>query len=104
MLKIFITDDDRILRMGIKAIIIKNILDCEIVGEASNGSQALEFISNHEVDLLITDIKMPVMDGVELVKRIYASDFNIKIIVVSGFDEYKYVRETLKHGAVDYLL
>lgn len=103
-MKIYIADDDIILVKGLRAIIERNCPGFEVVGEGHNGLQALEDIEHLKPDLLITDIKMPVMDGVELVKRIKNLEDNIKIIVISGYDEYSYIRETLKHGAVDYLL
>lgn len=104
LLKILIADDDQIICRGLKAIIEKNTTDCEVIGEASDGEEALSAIQTLKPGLLITDIKMPVMDGVELVKNIRRLDLNIKIIVLSGFDEYRYVRETLKTGVMDYLL
>ena len=104
LLKILVADDDRIICKGLKAIIEKNTSDCKVVGEAVNGEEALSAIRDLKPDLLITDIKMPVMDGIELIKSIRRLDLKIKIIVLSGFDEYRYVRETLKTGVLDYLL
>lgn len=104
MLKVFIADDDVNIRGGLKAIIEDNAPECQIVGEAANGALTLEAIKEIRPDVLITDIKMPVMDGVELVKSINKLGLKLRIIVLSGFDEYKYVRETMKHGVIDYLL
>lgn len=103
-MKILIVDDDMIICRGLKAIIEKNTTDYEVVGEASDGEEALNDIIRLKPDLLVTDIKMPVMDGLELIKNIKRLGLDIKIIVLSGFDEYKYVRETLKTGVMDYLL
>ena len=104
MLKILIVDDDSIIRQGLRKIMEKKAPECEVVGEAADGETALDILMNRQVDLLVTDIKMPIMDGIELIKRIHELKIRIKIIVLSGFDEYKYVRESLKFGAVDYLL
>ena len=105
MLRILIADDDNIIRRGLKAIIEKNLTeDFFIVGEVSNGRAALDIASKEKIDLLITDIKMPVMDGIELIKEMSKLNISTKIMVLSGFDEYKYVRESLKNGAIDYLL
>lgn len=105
LFKILIADDDSIIRRGLKAIIEKNFPeDFSIAGDVSNGSDALDIISGEHIDLLVTDIKMPVMDGIELIKKISTMNIKTKIIVLSGFDEYKYVRESLKNGAIDYLL
>ena len=104
MLKILIADDDKIIRHGLRVIIENNAPEFLIVGEASNGEFALEAIKTLAPDILIVDIKMPVMDGMELIKSIKNLNIDIKTIVLSGFDEYRYIRETMKNGAVDYLL
>lgn len=104
-MKIVIADDDKIIRKGLKLIIANKIPgNSIIVREVSNGDEALELVKAGDCDLLITDMKMPVMDGITLIKEIATLGINIKIIVLSGFDEYKYVRESLKNGAIDYLL
>jgi two-component system response regulator YesN len=104
MLKIYIADDDRIIRRGLRAIIQNSSGEYEIVGEADNGRTALTEIENLKPDLLIADIKMPVMNGIELIKNIRECSLDTKVIVLSGFDDYPYVRESMKYGAVDYLL
>lgn len=104
MLKILIADDDMIIRRGLKTIIEKRITDCMVVGQAPNGIEALELIEMYKPHILIADIKMPGMNGVELVKQLKIKGENIRTIILSGFDEYQYVRETMKNGAVDYLL
>lgn len=103
-MRIFIADDDQILVKGIRTIIERYESDNQIIGEAFNGADALESIKKLKPDLLITDIKMPIMDGIELVKKIKEQQLNIKVIVISGYGEYKYVRQTLTYGAIDYLL
>jgi Response regulator containing CheY-like receiver domain and AraC-type DNA-binding domain len=103
-MKIFIADDDKVLRNGIRKIIETNAAWCKVEGEASNGALALDELQKLDVDLLISDIKMPVMDGIQLIKNIKALSMRIKIIVLSGYDEYRYVREALISGASDYLL
>jgi len=70
LFKILIVDDDKIIRQGLKAIIENNTSEYKIVGEASNGKQALAAIKQLYPDILIADIKMPVMDGVQLIKYI----------------------------------
>lgn len=104
MFNIVVADDDKIIRKGLIKIIENNTTEFKVIGEASNGARALEIIADLKPDILITDIKMPVMDGVELVNKISEMNLNINTIVLSGFDDYKYVRETLKGGAVDYIL
>jgi len=104
LLKVFIADDDELISKGLKVIIEKNTSYYKVIGQASDGEEALAAIKRLKPDLLITDIKMPIMDGIELIKNIRKLNLNIKIVVLSGFDEYKYLRETLKNGVKDYLL
>lgn len=104
MVKVLIVDDDKIIRNGIITIIRRSGISCDIVGSAQNGRKALEMILELNPDIVITDIKMPIMDGIELVKNIKSKLLSPRIVVLSGFDDYKYVRETMRHGAVDYLL
>ncbi len=104
-MRIFLVDDDEIIRKGMRKIIESSNLEYTVVGEASDGELALENMKNCEkVDLIITDIRMPIMDGMELIKRIREIDQITKIIVVSGFDDFSYVRNAFMDGAVDYLL
>lgn len=104
MLKVLIVDDDKIIRKGLIKIIGRKCPDVIIVGEATNGKNALQQLEELEVNMVITDIKMPIMDGAELVEEISRLYPSIITIVLSGFDEYKYVRGVMKKGAVDYLL
>ncbi len=104
-MNILVVDDDEIIRKGIVKIIERSELPCPNVKEASDGCMALDLLeANQEIDLLITDIRMPVMDGLELIKEIRKRMLCIKIIVLSGFDDYKYVHQAFLSGAVDYLL
>lgn len=104
-MKIFLADDDYIIRKGIRTILERNNSNYTVVGEAEDGETALEqIIELDSVDLLITDIKMPIMDGLELIKEIRKQRDAVKIIVLSGFDDFKYVRSAFRDGAVDYIL
>ena len=104
ILKVFLADDDKIIRMGLAKMIKSLSTEYEIVGQVANGEDALAFIMEHPIDVLITDIKMPVVDGVELIKALKKQEIAVKTIVLSGFDEYHYIRDSLKSGAIDYLL
>lgn len=103
-MKVFIVDDEKIIRKGISSILHQHLPSVKIIGEASDGVEALEKISQLLPDVVITDIKMPSMDGVELTKQIHALFPDIKIIVLSCYDDYNYVRQSMKNGALDYLL
>ena len=103
-MKVFIVDDEKIIRKGISSILQQHIPSLEIIGEAADGAEALEKISANVPDIVITDVKMPNMDGVELTKELHRQHPSIKIIVLSGYDDYNYVRQSMKNGALDYLL
>ncbi len=103
MLKILIVDDEIILRKGLSKSISKNV-DFVVAGEAGDGLQALKLIEEVEPDVVITDIRMPNMDGKELVQVLSEKYPGLKKIVISGFEDFTYVRHTMKNGAVDYLL
>lgn len=102
MLRILIVDDEPIFRMGLRAGISWSEYGCEIIGEASNGREALSIIQAQNPDIIFLDIKMPGMDGIELLKNCQPHSGQC-FIVLSCFNEYDYVREAMKLGAMDYL-
>lgn len=104
MLKLLIVDDEMLIRKGLRKILGRIGTENEVIGEAANGLEALQFIKENSPDILITDVKMPEMDGIELIKQMEISYPDIKKIVLSGFDEFNYVRDTMRRGAIDYLL
>lgn len=103
MLKIMIVDDESMVRIGVKSCINWEHYDLEVIGEASNGKEAIDLFEKLKPDIILTDIKMPLLDGIELIKSIMLQSPHTKIIVLSCLNEYDYVREAMKHGAVDYL-
>lgn len=104
MLKILIVDDEDLTRKGMIKIINRAQCEFEVVGEARNGLEALYFIEKNPPQVVITDIQMPLMDGRELVNKLETKYPLIRKIVLSGFNDFNYVRTTMKSGAVDYLL
>lgn len=104
-MKILVVDDDRIIRMGLKAIIKRLFSEHEVVSDFQNGLLAFEYLKENQVDIVITDIKMPVMMGNELIEKVMRTlDKPPLFIVLSGYDEFSYVRDTMKAGAFNYLL
>ena len=103
MLSVLIVDDEPIFRMGLRSGINWADLDCEIIGEASNGKEALSIIEEKKPNIILLDIKMPGMDGIELLKNCRQHPDNQCFIVLSCFNEYPFVREAMKLGALDYL-
>lgn len=102
--KVLIVDDEVLIRQGIKHFMNWEQEGFHIVGEASNGKEALELIAELQPHIVITDIVMPVMDGEELTKLIKLHYPNIEVIVLSSFGEFNYVRSTFQSGVADYIL
>ncbi|MFC0559153.1 response regulator transcription factor [Halalkalibacter alkalisediminis] len=104
MLKVLIVDDEVIEREGLKFIIGKERPNIHIVGEAGNGRKAIELATSLKPDIVLMDIKMPGIDGVEAVKRIQAEHPLIKFIMVSAFNTFDYAQEVMRYGVKEYLL
>jgi two-component system response regulator YesN len=105
MYKIMLVDDEPIVRLAIKSLISWEEKGFQIKFEASNGKQALKlFQSDSDIDIIITDINMPVMDGLELISEIIKTGFEPEIIVLSSYDDYDWVRKAFKQGVNDYIL
>ncbi|MFY0626683.1 MAG: response regulator transcription factor [Reichenbachiella sp.] len=101
--KILLVDDHKMIREGIKSFLEDN-LDYEIVGEGKNGIEAIELYKSKEVDLVIADILMPVMNGMELVEELLKIDANAKIIALTMLNERQHIKQMMKLGASGYLL
>lgn len=104
MLKLMIVDDEMLCRKGIKTCVYWPSYGIQIVAEAENGKEALEKVAEYHPDIVITDIKMPVMDGIELSKRLRNQYPNIALIVLSAYAEFEYARAALQLQLDDYLL
>ncbi|GGD80062.1 response regulator transcription factor [Paenibacillus nasutitermitis] len=104
MWKVLLVEDELFVRESIKMIVNWEELGFTILGEADHGAEALRLLQEMHFDLVITDIKMPVMDGVELLKRARAHDLNCKFIMLSCLNEFEYVRQALEYGASNYIL
>ncbi len=104
MYKVVVIDDELIVRKGLINIINWETLGCKIVGEAGNGIDGLKIIEEKEPDILITDINMPEVDGLEMIRNIKVTLPNIKIIVLTGYRDFDYIQEALKLGASEFLL
>ena len=104
MKKILIVDDDTIVRITLRTLIPWKQFGYEVAADAVHGKQALQYMEAEPVDLVITDMKMPVMDGLSLIEEISRRGWHPQILVLSGYDDFKLVREAFRLGAVDYLL
>ncbi|MGH4140080.1 response regulator [Clostridium sp.] len=104
MTKIMIVDDDVIAKANLRTMIGWENPNFQFCKDCSNGKVAMDVIQATKPDIVITDMNMPIMNGVELISFITKNYPNIKIIALSAYDDYDYVRESLKMGAVDYIL
>ena len=104
MLKIFLAEDEVIVRETIKRMIPWEELGFELVGEAADGEMALPLLIRQKPDLLITDIKMPLMDGLTLAKLAKKELPELKIVILSGYDDFNYAKQAINIGVEDYLL
>ena len=103
-LKILLVDDQILFAESLKTFLVNYAPDIEVLGISQNGKEACDFVQNKKPDIILMDVHMPVMDGVEAVKNIKANYPEIKIIMLSTYDEDEYVRSALLSGASGYLL
>ena len=104
MLKVLVVEDEEMIRKGIVLAVDWAALDCVVVGEASNGAQALEAVERYDPSLIITDLKMPVMDGLEMLRQLRERGNNAFVIILTAYDSFSYAQTALRLGAVDFLL
>ena len=103
MYRVLVVDDEKIEREGIKFLLSREEGEFEI-SEASNGRQALEILRNEEIDLLLTDIKMPHMDGLELAKKAKEEKEELQIVIFSGYNDFSFAQEAIRYGVKEYVL
>lgn len=104
MHRMLIVDDEPIVRKGLKETIDWSKENIEITHTAKHGGEALEIVKNHAIDLVITDIRMPIMDGVEFIQAVKALGLDLNIVVLSGYKDFEYAKTSLESGAFTYLL
>lgn len=103
MLKVLFADDEPLMLEGLRFLVDWEELDFEICGEALDGEDALQLIHSKEPDLVITDVRMPVIDGLELIRRTYESSLRPRFIIFSGYADFEYAKRALKYGVANYL-
>ena len=104
MYRILLVDDEILVRDAIKENIDWKSMDCELVGDCENGKEAAEFVKEHPVDIVLTDILMPYMDGMELSNFLHDNYPEIVIVIFSGFGEFEYAKKAIQYGVSEYLL
>ena len=106
MLKVLLVDDEPFILRGMEELIDWEQEGFKIVGSASDGEEALHFLKDHDADLVLADIKMPVMDGLELLRTLRTSEKfrDVYFIILSGYADFQYAQEAIKHACTDYIL
>lgn len=104
MYKVIVVDDEPLIRRGLREKVDWNSLGFEIAGEAANGLDALTLSASVHPDIIITDMKMPVMDGIKLLEAIKKTPLKTRVIVVSAYSSFDYTHAAVKCGAFDYIL
>lgn len=104
MIKLMVVDDEHWIREGLKRTIDWSSHGIQFIGDAEDGCKALELIEAHVPEIIISDIKMPTMDGMDLMEEIKKRGIDAKVIFISGFSDFAYAQKAVKLGAFDYIL
>ena len=104
MLKVLVVEDEEMIRRGIVLAVDWAAMDCVVVGEAANGLEALDAVERLDPSLIITDLKMPQMDGIEMLRQLRARGNGVYVIILTAYDSFTYAQSALRLGAVDFLL
>lgn len=104
MIRVLIAEDEVILRKGIVSLIDWNGLDCQIIADVSNGKEACSYIEQNNVDLIVTDISMPQMTGLELANYAYEQNQEIAVIILTAYSNFEYAKQAIECGVYRYIL
>ena len=104
MIKVMIVEDEMLVRIGLKNSIDWAKLGMEVIADVSNGQAAWDFYQQEKPDLILTDIRMPNMDGMQLISLIRENDTKTKIIILTAYEEFDLVHKAIRHGVSDYIL
>lgn len=104
MYKVMIVDDEHIIRQGIVSLIDWNELGCEVVQEAADGNTAYAYLKEHQVDILVCDIRMPGKSGLELAEVIQEEEMPVRTILLTAYADFEYARQAMRYGIRDYIV
>lgn len=104
MIRIVVVEDETLVKKGLILTTDWQKFGCEVVGEASNGLEGLEQISEKKPDIVITDVRMPGLDGIGMIRKMKEDGFHPECIVISGYSEFEYARQAVKLGVSDFLI
>ena len=105
-MKVLIADDEYYARKAMAKKVLQADPEAEILGDFENGVQVLEYLEAHpnEADVLLTDVKMPEMDGLYLAQYLFEQESGIEVIIISGYNEFEYARKAISFGVSNYLV
>jgi DNA-binding NarL/FixJ family response regulator len=101
--RVVLADDHDVVRQGLKRL-LDRVPEIEVVGEARDGVQALQSVEDLQPDVLLLDIEMPRMDGIEVARRLQESKIQVRILILSAYDDHEYIRALLEIGVSGYLV
>jgi two-component system response regulator YesN len=104
MYRVVIAEDEMLVRLGLRNAINWGQFDMEVIADVPNGQEALQMYERERPDIIITDLRMPVMGGIELIKQIRQNDSNTKIIILTCVEEFETVRQAIHYGVYEYIL
>ena len=104
MKTLLIVEDEKLIRQGVKNMIQRSGVPIEVIIECNNGEAALEILKEQKIDVMFTDIRMPKMDGIQLVQAMKELPYQPLTVVISGYDDFSYAVEMLRMGVKEYIL
>lgn len=104
MYRVQIVDDEPIIRMGLQRMYDWSKQDFEIACMAQNGKEALEQLEVEDIDLIITDVEMPIMNGLDFIREVRERKIDVEIIVLTAYEDFEYAKEAIKYGVSEYIL
>lgn len=104
MIKVVIVEDEAITRKGIVETIDWSLMNCIIIGEASNGKEGINLINELKPDLVIADVRMPYMDGLTMISKLKSKGCKSKFILLTAYNDFRYAQEAIRANASDYIL
>ncbi|QNK58961.1 response regulator [Paenibacillus sp. PAMC21692] len=99
-----IADDERNIREGLQNFIPWKSIECEVVEMADNGRKVVDYLSSHDIDILLLDIQMPVLSGLEVMQIVSVKHPHVKSIILSGHADFKYAQQAISYGVTEYML
>jgi len=104
MYRVVLVEDSKLLRTGMKYTFDWDALDCEVIGDAENGQEGLSLIRQTQPDIVITDIRMPGLDGLEMIGQLNSEGNSAVFIIISAYSDFSYAQQAVRYGVADYLV